>query len=248
MDSVKYILGKPDYVTKVGNIYPINISDYDEFMELTNVILISYKQFSIMDDEIKKLIDDGKIKLLDLILKILVPADEKKIIITKLEQVLSMVTKKTVKFDERMNIFSANEGEVIIDKNNFDEVRDSIMKQNVLFSPPIYKSKKVQEIANNVLMRRASDGINITIESMLTTLAAMTGKNYIDLSKYTIYQVKSEFQRMLKIETYQTMMMFKCVGSESTPEHFAEMIDMFIDPYSDIFKEKNALKNINQAL
>lgn len=239
MDSVKYILRKPDYVDGVGEIYPITLENYDEFMNMTNIISLSYDHFQeVIENNERKIIlarqmgiDPDDIRLYDLIKFLSLEFENPLVMFRNLENVFSLVLQNTVKFNSQLQTFIIDEsGE--INRDNYDIVREIIMRQNLLFVPKVYKNKLMQEWAEKALKARAKNSIDSTIEDMITTVSVLGGKTYDQLKKYTIYQLKAEFNRILKIETFRSYQLYKIAGAEDIPNvHFAENIDMFINPY-----------------
>jgi hypothetical protein len=86
------------------------------------------------------------------------------------------------------------------------------------------------------------------MEEMLSTVSVFTGKHYWDLKDYTIYQLRSDFNRICKIEEYRTQSMVFANPyadlSKFKMDHFAEKIDMYKNPYDDVFKDKSTMKKI----
>ena len=80
----------------------------------------------------------------------------------------------------------------------------------------------------------------------------MAGKHYWDLEKYTIYQLKYDFNRICKIKDYESQsMMFANPYADLSKlkmEHFAENIDMYENPYDGLFKERSSLIKIDSAI
>jgi predicted transcriptional regulator len=68
------------------------------------------------------------------------------------------------------------------------------------------------------------------------------------LADYTIYQIKSIFQRVLKLKNYDATVLFKTVDGKINIDHFAEEIDMFKSPFSDIFKSESHHSHIKDSI
>jgi hypothetical protein len=245
-DSVKYIFGLPEFIEGIGKIYPIQMKYYDDFMNAANIICLSYDHFNLV--EIKKAYKTEDIKLFDLLILTASQSEDGELAFLNLSKIFSYVLRKEVFFSENLICFITNDGESI-NRFNYDQFREVVMNQNLLFTPKVYKNKKIQEWAEKVLKTRAKNSLDSTIEDMISTIAVISGKDYDTLANYSIYQIRQEFNRIMKIESYRNAIAFRCAGDDKTKiEHFAEIIDMFKNPYDDIFKEKNTMKNINSAL
>lgn len=258
MDTVKYILGMPECVDGIGEVFPVELQYYDDFMNVANILCISYDHFfDLMNDEQQKQAvadifktDKDNLKLFDLIKFISFQTDEGISIFKNLENVFSIVLRQTVKLDTTsLNFTIEDSGQ--IDRNNYDDLRKIIMKQNLLFEPKVYKNKITREWAEKALKTRAKNSIDSTIEDMITTIAAMNDKTYKQLRTYTIYQLKAEFNRTMKIKTYEAYLAYRCAGAEDIPnDHFADNIDMFINPTDihSLFTDKSKLGKLESAV
>lgn len=243
METVKYIFQKPDIVDGIGEIFPIKMKHYDEFMNSTNILCLSYDHFNV--DEIKKDFGLAEVTLFELIILAASQSADSEESFFNLANIFSFATRKNIKFIDEDVSFVTDDG-MYINKFNYEKVREIIMKQNLLFTPKVYKNKKLQEWANKVIQARAKNGIDSTIEDMISTIAVISCKDYETLEEYSIYQVKQEFNRVIKVEAYRSALAYKVAGAEKVDlEHYVENIDMFKNPYDDLFKEKSKLKNFN---
>lgn len=249
MSLLSNIFQKPKAIPSVGEIYPVLMKDYDEFMDNANVISYTYDHFNL--EEIAPMLGvlSEELKLLDLITLVSKETNTYEQTFDNLCKVFSIILRKKVDFTFGHTgvCFFDNKG-FLIDRDNYDEIRSIIMKQNLIFSQKIYKSRLVQEWANKVLEARAKNAIDITIEDMITTIAVVSGKHYWDLENYTYYQIKAEFARIGKDKAYHTNVAYQCAGAEKiTIEHYAENTDIFKNPFDDVFKSSENSK-LDKAL
>jgi hypothetical protein len=235
METLKYILGKSEYIEGVGEIHPIKLKDYDEFQDCSEPLYYSKNHFQIEQEYF----------LLDAVLMGIKDSN----ILPKLEKLFSLTLKKAVFFIQEANNYAF----VIDDKHfisihNYDKVREVILKQNLLFEPKVYKDPLVQQWAMKVLEAKSKNSVKMEFEDMISTVATFSGKHYWDLAEYTIYQIKSEFYRISKMKGYDTSVAFRCVGADIPLDPFAENIDMFKNPYDDVFKSKDKLNKLDSAM
>lgn len=230
--SLDNIFGRPTYVEDVGYIYPIRLKDWDAFEEHLDILVLSKNHIDVGLD----------IPLLD---RLLFLGEET---ILSLCQVFNLVTRTdSFKFktfeDEYYFINNKNQ---VVNNFNYDKLRKVVLYQNIIFEPKIYKSKIVQEWAKKALKQRQKNAPNVTLEDMITTVAALSGKDYDVLENYTIYQLKSEFNRWCKIKNYDTTVLSFAnanVDPKSVnPEYFAEYLDLYKNPYDDLFKNKDEMQ------
>lgn len=242
--SLNYILGRPESIQDVGNVYPIKIKDYDEFTNCNSVLYYTKNHFHLEDDQ--ELLD--QYKTLDMII---LGAEGRESIIKDFEKIFSLATNKDVSFTINENNYAfIGDEDCIIHRDNYDQIRNLIMKQNLLFEQKVFKNELVREWAESVLKARSKNSMDISMEDKINTVHIFTGISYNDIANQTIYQLEEDFARISKLIGYETSISLKCAGAEKVKvEYFAESIDMFKNPYDDIFKNSNSkLSNLNKAL
>lgn len=238
--SISDIFSKPHYIKGIGEIYPVQLKDWEEFNICLNFLMLSEKHFETNEN----------VPLFDMLIFGLKDIP----IIDILLNAFKIVLRNENIDYTTMEYFHG----FIIDENytithqNYNELREVILRQNLVFEPKVYKDKLMQEWANKVLEARNKNALNVTLEDMISTVAMVSGKHYWDLEKYTIYQIQQEFQRIMKYADYNSrMIMFAnpyMDHSKISTEHFVENIDMYKSPYDDLFKSKDKLSNINKAI
>jgi len=240
--TLKYLFAQPDYIEGIGNIYPIKLKDYDKFQECSNILYISKNHFTEIDTPLLALI----------ILSVEHLGYKSDDLILIFEKLFSLVLRKTVLLhSNNENIWfqvenkSETKDNTIINFFNYDELRSTIMKQNLIFEQKIYKNKLVQEWANKVLESRSKNSAKISIEDIITTVSIYKSKNYDELMEYTIYQLYADFYRIRKMKKYDTDTLFATVAEKITIEDFAEEINMFKSPYEDLFVDSSKLNKFN---
>lgn len=236
---MKYIFGQPDYLEGVGYIYPIKLKHYDEFQQCCYVLYISKKMFK-----------PTQIPLLELIFysakSFQLSANQ---LISTYEKLFSLVLREEVCFDSYGDVLAfESESGGVINSQNYDLVRSIIMKQNLMFEKKIYKDPKVQEWAEKALEARLKQNTKVTIEDMITTVSVFKGVSYEELMEYTIYQLHADFQRIRKIKEYDTRVIFRSVDSNVKIDDYAEEINLFRNPYEDVFVHESKLKKLNMAI
>lgn len=238
MGNLNNIFGKPHYVEGVGNIYPIKIKDYDEFIENADVLYYSKKHFGIENDNIS------------LFYMLFIFGMQNPNIIKKLQNLFSMILKKDtfVAVSDEFYGFIIDEDHSI-NEYNYDLVRQIVMNQNIVYEPKVYKNPLVQQWAEKALEAKAKNSIKMTIEDMITTVHVFTGIEYEKLADYTYYQLQASFNRIKKFKNYDSSIAMKCAGAEKVDiEHFAEELELYKNPYDDLFVGKGKLEKLNNAL
>jgi hypothetical protein len=245
MNDLKYIFAQPDYIDNVGEIYPITLKDYDKFQECSQLLYISRSHFEENQYPLFMLLFMSRQQLG-------LTFDE---FVKKLEDLFYLTTQNQFKFFETKNNawfqykYKDNKGfpqYKIINMNNYDIVREIIMKQNLMFEQKVFKNKTVQEWANKVLENKQKNAPKITIEDIITTVSVVTGKHYKDLLDYSIYQVYSDFYRVRKVKNFDASILSSVASMGSVSiQDFAEQLDMFHNPYDDLFVSTDKLNKLN---
>ena len=238
--TLKHIFAKPEFIEGIGNVYPIKLKNYDEFQECSNLLYISKSNFKECDIPLLGLIfmsaEQLGVKEQDLIISF--------------EKLFSLVLRTPVKLksNEEMFWFEVDETSNI-NFYNYDVICSTIMKQNLLFAPKIYKDPLVQEWANKVLESRSKNSVKITIEDFITTVKNFGGLTYEQIMEQTIYQLYSDFYRIGKMKEYEKSCLFATVSVEPISiEHFAQNLDIWKSPYDNLFVNSSKLNKLNTVV
>ncbi|WP_025912081.1 hypothetical protein [Priestia flexa] len=244
MSKLDSILGKPRMIENVGLIYPVKIRDWEAFEEYGSIFQFKKEHFT------KEQNDDT---LLETIFK---QGDSMLLLI--LVKALSIV----LKIDEGLISPFANDGNVgfvlggantdyCIDQHNFDEVKQVILEQNLLIEPRVFKNKMFEEVANKWLEMQTKDGISLTLEDKLSTVAVWYGKRPSDFLDYTYYEFEAIFQRICQFQSFssQSIMFANPYMDASNMKliHFAESINLRKDPYEG-FDKGIDLKTLKESV
>lgn len=225
---LKDYLNLPEYIEGIGNVYAVNVIEYEKFKELAQkYIVIDKRQLEIeLKEEIKESsleIILGKIECFNIANndKILKYLDEEtkdfyKNIKSKMQnfnideflKLLAIVLKRDdiIYDDENKRFIIGNDIEdKFIDKNNFDKFKNVVMRQNLLFAPFYYEDKILQSILTTLREQRtaSNEGEGSSLETMLQILSLKKGMNPKDFQDYSYYQAVSDFSRLRLIEDYE---------------------------------------------
>jgi len=240
--SVKNILGKPKFITGVGYIYPIKVKDYEEFTDYAKILYVSKKHFESVPEDYK---------LLDLIIFNCVHLGYKNQddFIRNVSRLFEIVTNEEVSFfyDSKSYGFMIGK-DGLIDSKNYEDIRSILMNQNIIFEQKVYKTKIMNEWAEKVMKVKQKNAPNITFEDIISTVSVGCSKNYWDLENYTIYQLYSDYYRFRKIQDYETSVQFKCVGGDIKLSDYSENLDLYHNPYDDLFISQDKLTGINKIV
>lgn len=248
--SINSLLSGKEFLDEVGWIYPIRLKDYDQFQEVSNLLIYSMDFFKLDNPDIDKHFNlfgcliYAKYKEVNGIPRI----DSK--FISDMSLLIKLTTQKDVFFNYNSYSFDIVDTKYSINQNNYDAYREIVMNQNLIFEPKIYKNKYTQRIAAKVIKSRQVGQPNIQMEDKISTVVALTGVGFDQIKDYTIAQLEDQFNRVIKINNYQTSMLFKTVSTDvPNPDFFACHIDLHTNPYDTILThDRSGINKLNKAL
>jgi hypothetical protein len=244
VSTLKYIFAQPDFIEGIGNVYPIQLKDYEEFQQYSSILYLSKKHFGEENIPLLGLLF-GYSQHLGFTYDSLTLTLEKLFSLVLRKKVYIYQTDDNFWFQTDDGLFSEYVSK--IDFFNYEDLRSIIMKQNLIFEQKVYKNPKVQEWANKVLEARSKNGSNITIEDIISTVSVYKGVSYDDLQNYTLYQLYADFYRIRKMKKYDADVIFRSVSDKVTIEDFAEQVNLFKNPYDDLFVGKDKLSKLNKV-
>ena len=155
--------------------------------------------------------------------------------IKDLENSLSIITKKQIKYSEENNSFCDKDNTTIINENNFADVRNVVAMQNLIKSPQLYEDQEYAELmAEARRQKNKKNGGNITIAEMIAYVKNYGKLKYEDVYNQNILQLYSDYRTMTQMEYYRTLMNFRCVSDEVGNTSLAEgFIDSLFKPQDD---------------
>jgi len=159
-ETTEYVFGRPKQVEGLGNVHPIRLKDYDDFVEHATMLQVSKQTMKVEEDEITNF---------DLLIG-LIAQDES--FLYSVTGLLNLVTGKYFQFDASDGEikFTDTNSESELKKSNYDDFRNTVMKQNLIFEKKVFKNPVTQEWADMVMEQRAKKSVKVTLESMITTV------------------------------------------------------------------------------
>lgn len=236
-EELRHIFAEPTMLDGIA-LYPVRMRDYERFIEHAMPLYYAKDHF----------IDEAKTHPL---LELLVFIQEENIL-RDLALMFSIVTRTEVQFTviDGTNYGFTNKNKTWIDCGNYEQFRQVIMRQNLLFTPKVYRDTRMQEWMDKVMQARVKNSLKMELHDKLSTVSVFTGKHYWDLAEYTYYQIEQDFQRIMKFKNYDTSVAARCAGSEASVEHFAEHIDLHQSPYDlrSLTRSKDSTQRLNKAI
>lgn len=172
-----------------------------------------------------------------------------------IERNFSLIFREEVKFDfveteEGIDYcFRIGNGKVL-SKYNYDELREVVMRQNIIFEPltsPDEMTNKIFQKTIEAKIRR-NKGKNRDFESIIALVSIERGISDEEIMNYTYYRLMKDYNVIVRKHTNLYSAIFMSVGNKNRLESFDETIDMFHNPYEDIFGEEISEEEIMDAL
>ena len=231
-------LGLSEFVDGI-EIFPVSILQWKEFEPIASEFLLYGYDF--VNYRIKP---EKEVKHFDLILsllsrEILETQNTKCEIVKRLEKMFNIVTKQKcefvvnsdgayVKFDTNLK---DNKIEKRIDRDNFDEIRNVIMRQNLIFEPLVVEDEYTQEVIDDMVVARNRTNRGFDFLSMLVYVCCARGLKPKDLQDYTYYQLRCDCEMVQRIEFNESIHAYRSQGAK---------IDNL-----DVYKKLSSLSNPN---
>lgn len=260
-DFLNYFM-KPQALEGVGDIYPVKIYAYNEFKELsakyllagrkwlTNICRYSKREYvldffvryalmfqglrsGVIDEDLK-----GKFNVID-------ELDMVKYDINEMCSLFSMTLNTEVNFEllEVTNDgvidyrFRIGESGNYITKFNYEQYREIVMEQNILFEPLTSPSAKGNEVIQNAIKVLNKNGASIDIVSVCSVVSTYKGVTDKELQDYTYYRLMYDFETINRINNNLIYAMFMAQGSkEAQLTYLGEGLDLHKNPYSGLLK------------
>ena len=268
---------KPYLIDGIGDVYPINIFNYERFRQLaskyiiqgintlhniykvpknTNVLDYFVDTAIRMDKEIIKLNEakgyipnnEQEKNQYDELMKLLDLYNSGKVVtylIKELEELFSMVLQKQVKFYCDLEnpldnyYFKIEDEELFITKENFNELKEVIMWQNILFEPPTSPSKIGNELIQQTIeVEFGKNGDSGNLASICSIVSVNSGVSDEQIKKYSYYRLMYDFASINRQHGNIFTFMLRSQGcNEAVISDLSQSIDLHNNPYDIIFKK-----------
>lgn len=224
---LKDYFGQSDYIEGIGEIYPVKITEYQEFQELAQRYIAIDKR--ALEIELKEKLDMSTLMLVlsqikayeiannDDYLALMNPDDleqyqrlkeaEYKLNIDDFIKVLKMVLKKDVIYDEENVKFKIQDENVLLDReineSNFDNFKNVVMRQNLLFTPLYYEDPILQSILISLRENKSQeDGSQFDLETICQVVSNEKKIPQYELKNFTYYMIIADYTRLSVIDNH----------------------------------------------
>lgn len=229
LNRVKTYCGEPTEVERAGYIYPVRLLEWEVFLPLANKFLMTSDLFLR-----RRLSLSENIKLFDFItINAVISSEDGYSGLKEMEHLFSIVFRTEVKVGMRgkvseQEIYFVVDKKGIIDRDNYDEVRKTIMEQNLMFDPVVAKNEKSQKIIDRAITKLHENKNPMDMEAMV--VAVSTFKK-INISEITYYQLRADYEMFSKIEQNRAIPIYRANGAKFDLINLTDEMDIHKNPY-----------------
>ena len=232
---IKDYLNQPEEVEGIGLIYPVSILEWETFSPLAHrFLLVGY-------DHLKyRLKVKEEVKLLDFIIAVCLNSEDEEERVKNLEslkQLIELVVRKETRFmfdkgtKEWFFFLHETEDHPQINRHNFDQFREVVMRQNLLFEPVVAPNEFAQKILDEAIERMNRKGSPVDLESMLAVVSVMRGLTPEQLSTYSYYQLRADYEVFQRIESSRIIHLYRCQGGKGDDIELVAPLSIHENPY-----------------
>lgn len=203
------IFNLPRIVKGVGEVYPVLLKDYMNFMQVAWILKYNKKHTYTEDEEISTL---EAILFKDFSCSELKDINGNDAVRYKaycIKRLIEIVCKDTVEVDFQDKCFYIGKAkERCVNEFNYDVFRKVVMEQNLIQEEKIYKSKLFAQWMQDAKELNRKNGSNREIDDIISTIRIYTGASYNEIAQQTYYQIMTDFCRIQKFKEYELTALF----------------------------------------
>lgn len=242
--KLKLLSGEPIEIDEnVGKLKPLTFRDiisygYTNYLMMLNVMILDIGDLVNMDSPEMVQFKDIGVNVFDVMVQM--GGDE---IITELKKALSLFFNDVVDVDTELHIISigSDENTRVIDRENFDKVREVIKWQNGInkfgdeASPSEEDSEAVRQIKeklkkgkDQVAKSKQEDGENeLDIADIISAVSTKSNSlNKMSIFDLTVFQLYDEFKRLELIDQYHISIKSMLAGAKDVKlKHWSSKLD-----------------------
>lgn len=239
---LKDYLGRYEEVGGI-KLYPVRVLEWEEFQPLSSKFLLYGYDF--LD---YRLGADENTLLFDLIVSIITNdilngSKEECLALKQFEKMFSIIlrTECHMMVDRVDNKWwlSFDNGNGRIDRGNYDEIRDVVMRQNLIHEPLTVEDKYSQELIDKQIEVLSMGGTKSDLESMIAYVCNLKGISASEMADYSYYRLRCDVEMWQRIEMNRAIHIYRSQGAKvNTINEFKEF-ECHKNPYGwdSLFKK-----------
>lgn len=215
-DTDDILLDLPCNIDNV-DIYPVKLTQWKKFQKYTHYLIMSREHYNLSND--KPFLMCIIVNMICAINNNEYPQDDVLkykllgIILNDLCELFSIITRRKIICKKNDNgseyIFIDENESLVINENNFDDIRKVCLIQNILFEPIIYKSKLKKKWAESVARGRAKNSKNLSLAEIISIVREGLKISYDEIRNLNIFQLYVDYSRLDNTKTFDTITLLK---------------------------------------
>lgn len=131
----------------------------------------------------------------------------------------------------------------LITSDNYEEIREMIMEQNLIYNPLVAPNQKSQDAIDKAIEKKRS--MNSSVETNIESMIVLVSKSREVTEDYTYYQLQADYEMELRLEQSRAIPVYRAVGADIPNIELGEVLGMHEDPYSfdKMFKKNDRAKD-----
>lgn len=238
-------------------LFPIKVKDYKKFETLSILYLLFSKRHYELDNNANLFeyvigVNLARHKIESTNKKQELTNEELlMLVIAELESLFSIICREDIFYDKD---YLYTDGEIVfvnkdktirISKNNFEKIRQIVLKQNVIREPKIFENKLEENLGKKymkALQNKNKGEVISELGDIANFVSCFTGKSYDVLYQQNIMQLQVDFCRCVSLDTYRTKTLFATVDSSTKINNLTEEVitRLFADPYANMWKDMSS--------
>ena len=130
--------------------------------------------------------------------------------------------------------FIIGEGHYSINRDNFEEFREVVMKSNLVYKPLIGKNLRSNNVIQKAFETKSSHSPDISLDSMIATVSMKRNLSDEQILDYTWYRLMFDFNLISREHFNHLLFMARVIGGEMDIPNLSEPIELYKNPYDGI--------------
>lgn len=220
-----YILGLP-IETDIGQCEFLKVKEYPDY--ITDLLTLSMSKEQIIykyseinkNGELNELIDQLKIS-------------------TLFEIVTDIPNLNQSYFNLLVKLFGNEDVVRSINRENFDYIRNLVMKMNFQKEEKINPNPEIQRAIERSRRVKSQDNDKLEFSDIVSSVVGFNGLSYKDINEFTVYQLYMTYYRIAQIKNYDTSTLFATVSSDKIKiDSWSKHINPFEEERHSLAKEE----------
>lgn len=230
---LKDYLGMSDEVKGV-KLFPVKVLQWEEFLEVAQLFLPHGYDF--LKHRLKA---SPEVKLFDFLIAIIMDEiitsnNGSHSLLLDFQKLLEIITRQKVTGQVNLKTcdlwFELEDG-TRIDRDNYDEIRQVVMRQNLIFEPIIAPDEYSQKLIDNAIAVLSKKGTPSDLEAMICAVCNCKGVSASEMENYTYYQLRADFEMSQRLDYSRAIHVYRSQGATIDPPNIAEELSIHENPY-----------------